>query len=98
MTKTYPPSINGNEPGSWSHISVKDRFPIIAQRVIEENKYSSQINTNLKELQEEIPHQPLRQLKDQGAPDHGSWQKYIQPYLGKDWLVVPWFFVETYFY
>ena len=98
MTKTYPPPINGTQPGSWSHITIKDRLPIIAQRVIEENQYPSQINDNLKKLQEEIPQQPIRQLKDQDAPDHRSWQKFIQPYLGKDWLVVPWFFIETYFY
>ena len=98
MTKTYPPSINGTQPGSWSHISVKDRLPVISQRVIEENQFPSQINDNLKKLQDEIPQQPIRQLKDQGAPDLKSWQKFIQPYLGKNWLVVPWFFVETYFY
>ena len=98
MTKTYPPPINGIQTDSWSHFSVKERLPVIAQRVIEENHFSSEINDNLKELQENIPHQPIRQLLDQGAPDQNSWQKYIQPYLGKDWLTVPWFFVETYFY
>jgi len=98
MTKTYPPPINGIQIGSWSHFSVKDRLPVIAQRVIEENDFPSTINDNLKELQEDIPQQPIRQLLDQSAPDQKSWQKYIQPYLGKDWLTVPWFFVETYFY
>ena len=98
MTKNYPPSIIGTQPGSWSHISVKDRLPAIAQRVIEENQFSSEINQNLQQLQEEIPNKSIRQLKDKDAPDHKSWQKYIQPYLGKNWLAVPWFFVETYFY
>jgi len=98
MTKTYPPSINGTKPGSWSQISVKDRLPAIARRVIEENQFSSQINTSLRQLEEDIPKQPIRQLLDQEAPDHKAWQKFIQPYLGKDWLVVPWFFVETYFF
>jgi uncharacterized protein with ATP-grasp and redox domains len=98
MKKTYPPSINGSQPGSWSHISIKDRLPEIAQRVIEENQFPSQINQNLKQLQDEIPYKPIRQLIDLDAPDHKSWTKFIQPYLGKNWLVVPWFFVETYFY
>jgi uncharacterized protein with ATP-grasp and redox domains len=98
MTKIYPPSINGTKPGSWAHFSIKDRLPVIAQRVIEENQYPPQINANLKQLKEDIPNKPIRQLIDQGAPDQTLWQKYIQPYLGKDWLVVPWFFVETYFY
>ena len=98
MKKNYPPSIKGTQPGSWSRFSVKDRLPVIAQRVIEENQFSSKINHNLQQLQEEIPNKPIRQLKDSDAPDHKSWQKYIQPYLGKNWLTVPWFFVETYFY
>ncbi len=98
MTKKYPPSINGSKPGSWSHSSIKDRLPVIAQRVIEENQFPSQINQNLKQLQDEIPYKPIRQLIDLDAPDHKAWTKFIQPYLGKKWLVVPWFFVETYFY
>jgi len=98
MTKNYPPPINGTQPGSWAHTSVKNRLPVIAQRVIEENQFSSEINQNLQQLKEEIPNKTIRQLTDENAPDHKSWQKYIQPYLGKNWLVVPWFFVETYFY
>jgi len=98
MTNTYPPPINGTKPGSWAHTSIKDRLPVIAQRVIEENQFPAQINEHLQQLQEEIPQQPIRQLKDQDAPDHKSWQKFIKPYLGKDWLSIPWFFVETYFY
>jgi uncharacterized protein with ATP-grasp and redox domains len=98
MTKKYPSPTIGNQPGSWAQISIKDRLPVIAQRVIEENEFSSQINANLKQLQSEIPDAPIRQLNDQGAPDQEAWQNYIQPYLGKKWLEVPWFFVETYFY
>lgn len=98
MTKTLPPSIDGTKPGSWSHSTVKDRFPMITQRVIEENQFPPQITTNLRQLKEDIPNGPIRLLKDLDAPDHTSWQKFIKPYLGKNWLVVPWFFVETYFY
>lgn len=98
MKKSYPPSITGSQPGSWSHVSIKDRLPVIAQRVIEENQFSDQINQNLIQLRDEIPNKPIRKLIDQDAPDHQSWNRYIQPYLGKKWLVVPWFFVETYFY
>ena len=98
MTKNYPPSIIGTQPGSWAHTSVKNRLPVFVQQVIEENQFSSEINHSLQQLMEEIPNKPIRQLRDKNAPDHKSWQKYIQPYLGKKWLSVPWFFVETYFY
>jgi len=98
MTKNYPPPINGTRPGSWCFSSIKDRLPKIAQRVIEENEFSPQINANLKQLQSEIPNKPIRELIDQGAPDQASWEKFIKPNLSKKWLEVPWFFVETYFY
>lgn len=98
MTNKYPPPITGTSKGSWSHTSIKDRLPEIAQRVIKENQFSSQINHRLQQLKEEIPYSPIRFLKDQQAPDFSSWQRFIQPYLEKDWLEVPWFFVETYFY
>ena len=98
MTNTFPPPIISTQPGSWANTTVKDRLPEIARRVIEENQFSSDINDQLTQLQEGIPDQPIRELLDRDAPDYKIWQGYIQPYLGKKWLTVPWFFVETYFY
>jgi hypothetical protein len=37
-------------------------------------------------------------LTDSEAPDSADWAAYITPYEGQDWLKVPWFFAETYFY
>jgi uncharacterized protein with ATP-grasp and redox domains len=98
MAKNYPPPIISTQLGSWSHSTVKERFPEIARRVIEENQFPMQINDRLVQLREEIPHQPIRHLLDQGAPDQADWRQYIQPFLGRDWLSVPWFFAEMYFY
>jgi uncharacterized protein with ATP-grasp and redox domains len=98
MTNTYPSPIISTQPGSWAHSTVKERLPEIAQRVIEENQFSPEINEHLKRLKAEIPGKPIRHLLDQDAPDYKIWQGYIKPYLGKKWLAVPWFFAETYFY
>ena len=98
MTKTTPPPIFSTEPGSWAHSTVKERFPETTRRVIQENKFPAEINQELHQLEVDIPDQPIRQLKDLDAPDQKAWQSYIQPHEGKNWLVVPWFFAEHYFY
>ena len=98
MTNKYPPPIISTQPGSWANSTVIERWPKIARRVIEENQFSSRINEQLEVLQADIPHKPIRQLMDQDAPDQKTWKAYIKPHLGKNWLVVPWFFAEMYFY
>lgn len=98
MTKKYPPPIISTEPGTWAHSTVATRFPETAARVIKENDFSSEINQALTNLKEEIPLVPIRNLEDKGAPDHEDWRSYIQPHLDQNWLTVPWFFSEHYFY
>jgi uncharacterized protein with ATP-grasp and redox domains len=49
-------------------------------------------------LIDEIPDQPIRQLEDGGSPDWEVWSAYVTPWEGKNWLEVPWFFGEHYFY
>jgi len=50
------------------------------------------------QLRDGIPEGPIRQLKDLGAPDIKYWESYIMPRAGKNWLEIPWFFAEHYFY
>jgi hypothetical protein len=45
-----------------------------------------------------IPHRTLEAFTDPGAPDMPGWHDYVRPYLDQNWLQVPWFFAETYFY
>lgn len=98
MTKKFPQPTYSNIPGTWAHYTVSKRLPDIAARVIAENQYPDEINEELAGLQEDINHQAIRALLDQGAPDQRAWEEYIQPYIGQSWLDVPWFFVEHYFY
>jgi len=98
MTKYYPPPIISTEPGTWANSTVSVRWPGIARRVMEENKFSSEIVGNISRLIEDIPENPIRQLWDRYAPDHQAWQGYLEPFIGKNWLEVPWFLAEHYFY
>jgi len=98
MTAKYPQPIYSTEPGSWAQSTVIDRWPEIVNRVISENEFPSRILAQLIQLRDGIPDQPIRQLKDLGAPDIKYWELHITPWLGKNWLEIPWFFAEHYFY
>ena len=98
MTTKYPQPIFNTEPGSWAQSTVIDRWPEIVNRVIKENEFHPQVLDQLIQLRDGIPDQPIRQLKDPGAPDIKYWESYITPRVGKNWLEIPWFFAEHYFY
>jgi uncharacterized protein with ATP-grasp and redox domains len=100
-----PEPITGAVPGSFAHRTVTVRYPAIARRVIADN--SAPISdrplppgaiAGLETLLAEIPAGPIRAIHDPGAPDEADWKRYCAPYLGQDWLEVPWLFNETYFY
>jgi hypothetical protein len=74
------------------------RLPNILQRVIEENDFSAAIVAKLKSLAEEIPYAKLKPLANSNAPDAIDWSEFLKPYLEFNWLEIPWFLAETYFY
>ena len=94
----FPEPLRGIEPGSFAESTIKIRLKAIGQRTIQENVFSEAISTRLKALVEDLPYGKIRPLQDQKAPDTADWQEYIRPYVGMNWLEVPWFFAETYFY
>ena len=93
-----PPQIMGSEIGSFAYNTVAHRIPVIAQRVIDENKFPPDIVENLQTLIQELPYAKVRLLKDIAAPDITAWNNYLAPYLEKNWLDIPWYFAEAYFY
>ena len=98
MTQLVPPPIYSTEPGSWAHSTILERMPEIAQRVIDENQFSLDVIGNISRLQDEIKNGKIRLLQEDDGPDLSAWQKYIGPYQSMNWLEVPWFFAEHYFY
>lgn len=93
-----PPPLMGAEMGSFAYFTVIERLPALARRIIAENNFPSLIAENLEKLAQEIPEQPIRTLAETEAPDLAAWVNYVKPYLGKNWLDVPWYFAEAYFY
>lgn len=92
-----PPTLQGSEIGSFAQLTVLQRLPAIARRVITENFYPDEINHKLETLAQDVAIGVVPPLEDT-APDVSDWQAYLKPYIGQSWLTVPWFFTETYFY
>ncbi len=98
MKLPIPAPLRGAEADTFTHYTITTRFPNIARRVVEENDFPPQVAAKLNSLINDIPHARIRPLNDPHAPDTADWEAYITPYRGQNWLEVPWFFVETYFY
>lgn len=86
-----------SEEGSFAHFTLTQRMPAIVQRVIDENDFPSSIVNNLETLIQELPYGIVHLLKDEG-PDVAAWVRYLEPFVGKRWIDIPWLFAEVYFY
>lgn len=96
--RPLPPPLKGRDPGSFAQHSVIVRMPGIARRVLAENRFPAHIAAQLQALIREIPESPIRPLSDSASPDTVAWLSYVKAYAGLNWLDIPWFFAETYFY
>jgi hypothetical protein len=93
-----PPSLRGADPNSFTRHTIEVRLPTIARRTLDENAFSQKQINLINQLIDEIPHTPLRSLKDPDAPDAQDWERYLDQVRGQNWLEVSWFFAEAYFY
>ena len=88
-----PDPIRNNVPGTWAHDTITRRLADIVRGVLAENELEPEAIASLERLIAEIPEGAIRPLHDTT-----DWNHYITPYLGQNWLNVPYFFAETYFY
>lgn len=93
-----PEPLRGIEYGTFTHESIVERLPEIGWRMLKENEFSPAVVAQLESLLKGIPDDMIQPLTDTEAPDAADWARYIEPYLGQNWLEVPWFFAENYFY
>ena len=98
MKLPIPEPLRGVEYGTFTHSSVVERLPEIAKRTTVENNFSVDVISKIEMMIDEIPDGKMRLLDDPLAPDADGWHTYVSEHLGKNWLEVPWFFVEFYFY
>lgn len=95
---TIPPPLHGDELGSFAHNTITRRLPEIGRRTLAENDFPPGIAAEIKALIDSMPHGKVRHIADILAPDQVAWETYVKPYLGLNWLEIPWFFAEHYFY
>jgi uncharacterized protein with ATP-grasp and redox domains len=93
-----PPPLMMSEDGSFAHMTLLKRMPAMVKRVIAENDFSLEIVQNLETLLQDLPYGIVRQLKNDNGPDLTLWARYLEPFVGKRWIDIPWFFAEAYFF
>lgn len=94
---SLPAPIMMSEANPFAHFTLTQRMPDIIRRVISENEFSSEIVNNLEALIQELTQKIEYFIKDEGQ-DIVDWERYLQPFIGKYWVDIPWFFAEAYFY
>ena len=93
-----PKPMTALDPKSWAYESITRRWPEIARRIFIENELPFSIKPRLEALIADIPDSYIRFIDDPDSPDAKNWNRVIGDHLEKNWLELPWFFTEHYFY
>ena len=94
----FPDFIKGEDPDSFAGFTIRSRLPEIISLVLNDQNYSSLQYDRLMTLKESLPASTLHPSWDSVAGDWGRWEKMLNPYVERNWLEVPFFFAEMYFY
>jgi hypothetical protein len=92
-----PEPLRAAEIPSFTHYSVVVRLPEIARRTLADNHFSPEVAQRIETLIREVT-QGGKVRPVIGVPAVYGWEAYARPYLGMNWLQIPWFFAEEYFY
>jgi hypothetical protein len=94
---SQPPLLMTSEPDSFAYRTFKYRIPAIIEETISLNQFSTDIRQALEELRLEVLDGRIRALRED-APDTSFWDAVSQPYIGRSWLDVPWYWAEAFLY
>jgi uncharacterized protein with ATP-grasp and redox domains len=95
--QTLPPLILTSEPGSFAQRTFAVRIPRIIEETIELNSFPDDIRGALDELRIEILSGTVRELREE-TPDKTFWDEVSNPYIGRNWLDIPWYWGEAFMY
>ena len=73
------------------------RIPRIIEETIELNRFPPELNRALEDLRIEILSGAIRGLREE-APDTPFWDQAAAPWIGRNWMDVPWYWAEAFFY
>lgn len=92
-----PPYLMTSEPGSFARATIVERKPQIIRQVTAENTYPAAIVAELIDFAGEIAEETVQPLRE-AASDAADWNRAWAQHKGKNWLELPWYFAETWFY
>jgi hypothetical protein len=92
-----PPLLMVSEPGSFAEHTIVVRKPKILDDVVARNAYPPGIVANLHALKSEMATATVAPLRED-APDVAFWQQAWEPWQGRTWRELGWFFAEAFFY
>jgi uncharacterized protein with ATP-grasp and redox domains len=96
--QTLPPKLMTSDPGSFAQRTILERKPQIIRQVMDDNDYPPEVKAELESFRNEIASLPIKLLHE-AASDSAFWNAELSAsYAGRNWLDVPWYFAETYFY
>lgn len=97
-SQPLPEPLRAADIPSFAHYSVVTRLPDIARRTLAENDFTGETARAIQALIDEIPNGTVRPVDLGSRPCPDDWDAWIAPYVGMNWLEIPWFFAEEYFY
>jgi len=89
--------IRGIDIGSFAGFTIKNRLPMILERVIHENDFEAKTVQKLSELKDQISNGKVQDYIHNGE-DASNWNKWIKSYIGFPWFELPFYGAEAYFY
>jgi hypothetical protein len=92
----YPP-ITAGGPGSFASFTILNRLPAILDDLIDQYREQPSSKLALQKLRTSLLKGKIGLLPKTGI-DLEEWKVYLNPFIGKSWREVPFYFAEAYFY
>lgn len=94
---SLPPFLMTSEEGSFAQKTIKERKPQIINTILSQFDFTPEIRATLNQFIQELDHKSICALEE-NTSDRAFWDQDIEPWLGKTWFELPWYFAETFFY
>lgn len=94
---SLPPFLMTSEEGSFAQKTIRERKPQIINTILSQFDFTPDIRAKLRDFIQELDHETIRPLEE-NTSDRAFWDQDVEPWLGKTWFELPWYFAETYFY
>jgi uncharacterized protein with ATP-grasp and redox domains len=94
---SLPSPLMVSDPGSFAEFTIVRRKPEIIRDIVAARIFPEDIVAGLRALADEIATGIVAPLHED-VPDVATWHVAWQPWEGKTWRQLPWYFAESYFY